>query len=187
VGDASAVKGRAIREDNIYGGVRLNLKATLGKAVIPLQIDIGFGDAPAPAPKLIEHPTTLDSPAAQLRAYRRETVIAEKFNAMVELGLRNTCLKDFYDLWALANSRDFEGEVLSEAIRVTFARKRTSLPTATPVALTIEFAGEQLKQNEECDGPTGTEDADSEIALRERIADAGYRLINAPRSNSLKI
>jgi predicted nucleotidyltransferase component of viral defense system len=145
---ASAVKGRAIREDNIYDGVRLNLKATLGKAVITLQIDVGFGDAPVPAPKLIEYPTTLDLPAAQLHAYRRETVIAEKFNAMVELGLRNTRLKDFYDLWALASSCDFEGEVLSEAIRATFTRRKTPLPTKTPVALTGEFAGEQVKQNQ---------------------------------------
>ncbi|HET7239418.1 MAG TPA: nucleotidyl transferase AbiEii/AbiGii toxin family protein, partial [Terrimicrobiaceae bacterium] len=89
------VKGRAIREDNIYDGVRLNLKAALGKAVIPLQIDVGFGDVPVPAPKLIEYPAILDFPAARLRAYRHETVIAEKFNAIVELGLRNTRLKDF--------------------------------------------------------------------------------------------
>jgi len=145
---ADAIKGRAIREDNIYDGVRLNLKATLGKAVIPLQIDVGFGDVPVPAPKLIEYPTTLDLPAARLHAYRRETVIAEKFNAMVELGLRNTRLKDFYDLWALASSCDFNGEDLSEAIRATFARRRTPLPTKAPVALTGEFAGEQLKQNQ---------------------------------------
>jgi predicted nucleotidyltransferase component of viral defense system len=145
---AGAVKGRAIREDNIYDGVRLNLKATLGQAVIPLQIDIGFGDSPVPAPELIEYPATLDLPAARLRAYRRETVIAEKFNAMVELGLRNTRLKDFYDLWALAGSCDFEGEVLSEAIRATFAKRRTPMPAAAPVALTDEFAGEQMKQNQ---------------------------------------
>ena len=122
---SSAVKGRAIREDNIYDGVRINLTATLGKAVIPLQIDVGFGDAPVPAPKLIEYPATLDLPAAKLRAYQRETVIAEKFNAMVELGLRNTRLKDFYDLWALASSCDFEGEALAKAISATFARRKT--------------------------------------------------------------
>ncbi len=145
---AGAVKGRAIREDNIYDGVRLNLRATLGQAVIPLQIDIGFGDAPAPAPELIEYPATLDLPAARLRAYRRETVIAEKFNAMVELGLRNTRLKDFYDLWALAGSCDFEGEKLSEAIRATFAKRGTPMPATAPVALTDEFAGEQMKQNQ---------------------------------------
>jgi predicted nucleotidyltransferase component of viral defense system len=142
------VKGRAIREENICDGVRLNLKAMLGKAVIPLQIDVGFGDAPRPAPELIEYPSTLDLPAARLRAYRRETVIAEKFNAMVELGLRNTRLKDFYDLWVLADACDFEGEVLAESISVTFARRRTPLPAAAPVALTSEFAGEQVKQNQ---------------------------------------
>jgi hypothetical protein len=141
---ADAVKGRAIREDNIYDGVRLNLKATLGKAVIPLQIDVGFGNAPVPAPTLIEYPATLDLPAAKLRAYQRETVIAEKFNAMVELGLRNTRLKDFYDLWALAGLCDFEGEVLAKAISATFAKRRPPLPPMAPVALTSEFAGEQV-------------------------------------------
>jgi predicted nucleotidyltransferase component of viral defense system len=145
---ASTVKGRAIREDKIYDGVRINLKATLGKAVIPLQIDVGFGDAPVPAPNMIEYPATLGLPAAKLRAYHRETVIAEKFNAMVELGLSNTRLKDFYDVWALANSCDFEGEVLAEAIKATFARRRTPLPTTAPVALTSEFASEQVKQNQ---------------------------------------
>ena len=145
---SGTVKGRAIREDNIYDGVRINLTATLGKAVIPLQIDVGFGDAPVPAPKLIEYPSTLNLPAAELRAYQRETVIAEKFNAMVELGLRNTRLKDFYDLWALASSCDFEGEVLAKAISATFARRKTPLPTAAPIALTSEFAGERMKRNQ---------------------------------------
>jgi predicted nucleotidyltransferase component of viral defense system len=145
---ADTVKGRAIREENVYDGVRFNLMATLGKALIPLQIDVGFGDAPTPAPELIEYPATLDLPTARVRAYRRETVIAEKFNAMVELGLRNTRLKDFYDLWVLADTCDFDGGVLAEAIRATFARRRTPLPTAAPVALTSEFAGEQVKQNQ---------------------------------------
>jgi predicted nucleotidyltransferase component of viral defense system len=145
---SSTVKGKAIREEKAYDGVRLNLMATLGKAVIPLQIDVGFGDAPTPAPELIEYPATLDLPAARLRAYRRETVIAEKFNAMVELGLRNTRLKDFYDLWVLSDTCDFDGVVLVDAIRATFARRMTPLPAAAPIALTSEFAGEQVKQNQ---------------------------------------
>lgn len=95
---AESVKGRAIREENIYDGVRLTLTAQLGKARIPLQIDVGFGDSITPEPELIEYPTLLGLPAPHLRAYRRETVIAEKFNAMVVLELRNTRLKDFYDL-----------------------------------------------------------------------------------------
>jgi predicted nucleotidyltransferase component of viral defense system len=145
---ADSVSGRAIREQNIYDGVRLVLKAALGKAVIPLQIDVGFGDAITPPPEMIEYPVTLDLPAPRLRAYRRETVIAEKFNAMVELGMRNTRLKDFYDLWALASGSDFEGEDLSAAIRATFARRRTPLPSEPPVALTAEFSGAALKQSQ---------------------------------------
>jgi len=79
---------------------------------------------------------------------QRETVIAEKFNAMVELGMRNSRLKDYYDLWALASGFDFDGEDLSEAIRVTFARRRTPLPSEPPVALTAEFAGAAAKQTQ---------------------------------------
>lgn len=145
---AESVRGRTIREENIYDGVRLNLKAMLGKARIPLQIDVGFGDAITPPPELILYPVTLDLPAPRLHAYRRETVIAEKFNAMVELEMRNTRLKDFYDLWALAGAYEFDGETLSEAIRATFTRRRTLLPTEPPIALTAEFAIAPVKQNQ---------------------------------------
>ncbi|HKX28040.1 MAG TPA: nucleotidyl transferase AbiEii/AbiGii toxin family protein [Blastocatellia bacterium] len=87
-------------------------------------------------------------PVPRLRAYRRETVIAEKFNAMVQLELRNSRLKDFYDLWAPASTCDFEGETLSESIRATFERRRTPLPLETPVALTDEFATAKAKQTQ---------------------------------------
>jgi predicted nucleotidyltransferase component of viral defense system len=145
---ADSVKGRAIREENIYDGVRLTLTALLGNARIPLQIDVGFGDSLTPEPELIEYPTILSLPAPHLRAYRRETVIAEKFNAMVELELRNTRLKDFYDLWVLAGTCDFDGGTLTEAIKATFARRRTSLPTEPPVALTAAFSEDVTKQNQ---------------------------------------
>lgn len=145
---AESVRGVAIREENIYDGVRLTLRAMLGKATIPLQIDVGFGDAVIPEPEQIEYPVLLGLPAPRLWAYRRETVIAEKFDALVELGLRNTRLKDFHDLWVLAGNYDFEGETLTEAIRATFNRRRTPLPTEAPVALTAEFVGAPVKQEQ---------------------------------------
>lgn len=145
---AESVRGVAIREENIYDGVRLTLRAMLGKATIPLQIDVGFGDAVIPEPEQIEYPVLLGLPAPKLWAYRRETVIAEKFDALVELGLRNTRLKDFHDLWVLAGNYDFEGETLTEAIRATFNRRRTPLPTEAPVALTAEFVGAPVKQEQ---------------------------------------
>lgn len=145
---ANSIKGRAIREENIYDGVRLTLTARLSHARIPLQIDVGFGDSVTPEPELIEYPALLGLPAPQLRAYRRETVIAEKFNAMVVLELRNTRLKDFYDLWVLARTYDFDGAMLLQAIKATFARRRTPLPAAAPIALTDAFSADATKQKQ---------------------------------------
>ncbi|MGH9753997.1 MAG: nucleotidyl transferase AbiEii/AbiGii toxin family protein, partial [Blastocatellia bacterium] len=98
---ADSVRGEIIRVEEKYAGTRIKLMAMLGKARIPLQIDVGLGDAVTPAPQEISFPTMLDFPAPSLRAYRPETVIAEKFHAMVDLGLRNTRMKDFYDIWKL--------------------------------------------------------------------------------------
>lgn len=143
-----SVKGAAIREENIYDGVRLTLRAMLGKARIPLQIDIGFGDAVTPDPELIEYPVMLGLPAPRLRAYCRETVIAEKFHALVDLGLRNTRLKDFYDLWVLAGKYEFDGAVFAETLRATFERRRTPLPAEIPLGLTADFADASRKQQQ---------------------------------------
>lgn len=142
---AESVRGEIIRVEEEYAGVRIKLMAMLGKARIPLQVDVGFGDAVSPAPEEMLFPTLLDFPSPSLRAYRPETVIAEKFQAMVDLGLRNTRLKDFYDIWKLAQQFEFEGEVLAEAIRATFARRSTALPLDVPLALSEKFAKDALK------------------------------------------
>jgi len=120
----------------------------LGKARIPLQIDVGFGDAVTPPPQEIDFPTMLDFPAPSLRAYRPETVIAEKFHAMVDLGLRNTRIKDFYDVWKLSQQFEFDGQIIAEAIRATFARRLTPLPSVTPLALSDKFASDPLKTSQ---------------------------------------
>jgi hypothetical protein len=113
--------------------------ASLGAARIPLQIDIGYGDAVIPGPVVAEYPTLLDHASPVLKVYPMETVVAEKFQAMVLLGMVNTRMKDFYDLWVLARSFEFHGADLSRALRATFERRQTRLPTEAPAALGPEF------------------------------------------------
>ena len=154
---AQTVKGNEIREDRGYGGVRIKLTARLEQARIQIQIDVGFGDAVTPPPEDVEFPTLLEFPAPHLRAYRRETVIAEKFHAMVMLGIANSRMRDFYDIWFLARRFEFSSVLLSQAIQGTFARRRTALPTRTPFALTREFSANPDKQVQwrAFDGKTG--------------------------------
>ncbi len=140
------IKAEEIREDLEYGGVRLILTAHLEQARIQIQVDVGFGDAVTPPPEDVEFPTILEFPAPRLRAYRRETVVAEKFQAMVMLGIANSRMRDFYDVWLLSQRFEFGGKPLSDAIRDTFARRRTALPGQTPLALTQEFSGRGDKQ-----------------------------------------
>ena len=128
--DGKGVRGERIREDLEYEGVRIHLGARLGVARIAIQVDIGFGDAVTPRPQKVTYPALLDFPAAELKAYPREPVVAEKFQAMVELGMANTRLKDFFDLWAIANTFEFDGETLAEAFARTFDRRDTALPTS---------------------------------------------------------
>jgi len=137
-----------IREDQAYQGVRVSFDAHLGNAVIPIQIDIGYGDAVTPAPEDIIYPTVLDFAAPKLRAYPLYTVVAEKFQAMVWLGIANSRMKDFYDIWIIMQKFPLEGQVLSTAIEATFARRQTTLPTETPLALTQVFASDTAKQTQ---------------------------------------
>ena len=142
---ADDVQAEQIKEDDVYQGVRVRLEALLGNARIPLQIDVGFGDAITPGPVDISYPTLLDFPAPQLKSYPRETVVAEKFHAMVQLGMANSRMKDFYDVWTLANQYEFDGLTLQDAIRATFARRETAIPTEVPIALKPEFAADRGK------------------------------------------
>lgn len=138
---ADTVIGERIKAEQEYPGVRLRVTALLERARITLQVDIGFGDAIVPAPEEVEIPPLLDFPAARLPGYPREAVVAEKFHALVALGLGNTRLKDFYDLWSLSRTFAFDGPRLSQALAATFARRKTVLPPTPPLALTDEFAG----------------------------------------------
>lgn len=143
---SETVTGTTIKAEDEYEGVRVTLTAMLGKARIPLQIDIGFGDAVTPAPQEAELPAMLNLPSAHVLAYPRETVIAEKCEALVHLGLGNSRLKDFYDLWYLAAHFDFEGAVLARALAATFNRRQTSLPSQTPAALTPLYYEDAARQ-----------------------------------------
>lgn len=137
-----------IREDNLYGGIRIELLATLGKARIPLQVDVGFGDAVTPEPSESTLPVLLNFPAPTLRAYAKETVIAEKFHAMVTLGMTNSRMKDFFDVAWLADNFAFDETVLGNALLATFTRRGTAMPREMPLALTAEFYEDVVKQRQ---------------------------------------
>lgn len=137
-----------IREELEYGGLRLKTTASIGGAKIKVVVDVGFGDAIEPEAIEIELPVLLDLPPPRLRTYPRETVIAEKFQAMVMLGRANSRMKDLYDIWLLSRSHDFAGDSLARAIAATFARRKTEIPVERPDALTIDFAGDPAKQQQ---------------------------------------
>lgn len=140
-----SVQVAQIRDASEYGGIRVTLLGNLAGARIPIQADIGFGDAVTPEPEQVEYPTLLEYPAPCLRAYPRETVVAEKYQALVNLGIANSRMKDFYDLWIMAHKFDFDGLTLSEAIRNTFARRQTTLQKQTPSGLSSTFYNDKQK------------------------------------------
>jgi len=144
--DGAALEAASIREAADYGGVRVRTTATIAGARVPIQVDVGFGDAVTPAPLEIDYPTLLDNPAPHLRVYPVETVVAEKFEALTTLGMANSRLKDFYDLWLIAQTFELSHPVLANAVRRTFERRWTGLPTDTPTGLTDDFAAARSTQ-----------------------------------------
>lgn len=147
--DADSVRVVEIREQANYAGLRVTLCATLDKAVCAVQLDIGFGDAVTPAPVEIEFPTLLDDlPRPRLRVYPRETVFAEKLEAMQVLGIANSRMKDYFDMLMLAREGAMNPEFLAEAIRATFRRRGTPLPEALPLGLTDAFALNEAKRRQ---------------------------------------
>jgi predicted nucleotidyltransferase component of viral defense system len=137
-----------VRDESGYSGLRLKTYAALDGARVRVVIDIGYGDATEPGLNDIELPVLLDQPAPNLRAYPYETVIAEKFQAMAALGLANSRLKDFYDIWILAQTYGFKDDRLAQAIAATFARRKTEIPTERPDGLTSAFASDPTKQQQ---------------------------------------
>jgi predicted nucleotidyltransferase component of viral defense system len=143
--DSASVEGTKIKEDDEYDGVRIKLLAELAGARIPMQIDIGFGDAVYPEPELASFPVLLPMEPPLIRAYPREASIAEKFQAMILLDIRNSRMKDFYDIWFIANTWTFDMASLRKAILASFERRGSTTPTGVPFALTDDFLNDPQK------------------------------------------
>jgi predicted nucleotidyltransferase component of viral defense system len=141
-----SVKGAEIRKEANYSGIRLTLMGLLDSARCPVQIDVGFGDAVVPGPEDARYPIILPGmPEPQLRVYPRYTVVAEKLEALTSLGMLNSRMKDFFDLWVLAKHSDFDGSVLSQAVAATFERRSTALPEGIPIGLSDGFINDAQK------------------------------------------
>jgi hypothetical protein len=145
--DPSSFAGEVIREDADYAGVRTTFVGRVDSARVHMQIDIGFGDVMTPGPETITYPTILDFPAPTLSGYSRETVVAEKLQALVQLRMLNTRMKDYFDLWLLSRQPELSREVLAEAIKRTFANRGMELDLA-PIGLSSAFGNDLAKQKQ---------------------------------------
>lgn len=145
--DAESVTAVRITEDAEYEGVRVRINGNLGNARLSLHVDVGFGDVVVPGPKKIVYPTLLDFPPPKLNGYTMESTIAEKFQAMVKLGVLNSRMKDFYDIWTLSRKFDFKGGILTEAVEKTFRNRKTPV-TAFPTVFKPSFMEDRDKNNQ---------------------------------------
>jgi hypothetical protein len=146
--DGESVEGTRIKEEAEYEGVRAKFHAVLAGARIPMRVDIGFCDAVYPEPEFASFPVLLPMEAPVIRAYPREAAIAAKLNAMVVLDIRNSRMKDFYDIWFMANTWTFEMATLRNSILASFERRGLAIPQDVPFALTEEFLGNPQKKQQ---------------------------------------
>jgi hypothetical protein len=142
--DVTSIEAENIAEDADNEGIRVRFRGSLDTARFIIQLDIGFGDIVIPSPEPTNYPTLLDLPAPRLRGYSRESTIAEKFEAMVKLGILNSRMKDFFDIWLMLRQFDFEGPILAEAISRTFSTRGTNIQ-AKPIALARVFGEDPEK------------------------------------------
>lgn len=146
--DAASVTAQPIREMDEYRGVRVHLAASLDSARIRLQIDIALGDVVTPSPSTALLPVIFDDfPPPRIKVYPPETIVAEKLHALVKLGIANSRMKDFFDIYTLARSRSFDEQLLMRAVRRTFSRRKTDIPEE-PFALTRDFYADRQKQSQ---------------------------------------
>jgi len=131
--DSNTVKAQKIKEGADYEGVRVKFRGFLERARVAMQIDVGFGDIIYPKPKTIDYPVILDLPKPHLKGYTIESVVSEKFESMIKLGLLNSRMKDFYDIWLMMRQFDFNGSKLIEALKKTFDHRKTPLPERKPL------------------------------------------------------
>lgn len=143
---AETVKAEKIKEEQEYEGVRVRFLARLENARIPIQVDVGFGDAVTP--RLLDYPTLLPMPAPRVQAYSMDAVVAEKLEATVRLGMLNSRMKDFFDIWFLAQAFPFNSEALNNALRATFERRKTRLDPGDLKALFAELSGDAVKHTQ---------------------------------------
>jgi len=146
--DINSISGAQIKEDALYQGVRIVGYALLDKAKITFQVDVGFGDAVTPKAEIASAPSFLDLPDPTVRIYPAYTVIAEKFQAMVALGIANSRIKDFYDIWVMASDMPFEGKLLTEALKATFERRETAINDDALTVFKDEFTQDENKQKQ---------------------------------------
>lgn len=147
--DSDSVKAAEIRKEANYAGVRVTLMGMLDKARCPVQADIGFGDAVVPGPDEVDYPVLLaEMPAPHLHVYPRYTVVAEKLEALTSLGMLNSRMKDYFDLWVLVRYSEFDRQILIRAIAATFERRQTRIPDGVPIGLSDEFANDSLKEKQ---------------------------------------
>ena len=145
--ETDTVRAVDIRKEANYAGVRVTLLGLIDGARCQVQVDIGFGDAVTPGPEEAEYPVILQGFASpKLKVYPRYTVVAEKFEALSSLGIANSRMKDYFDLWVLACHTEFDGEILRQAVRATFDRRNTTLSDQAPFGLTKAFAQDTQKQ-----------------------------------------
>ena len=146
--DTGAARISRIREENEYGGLRIRATAAIGGARIVVNVDVGFGDATEPPAEWLDYPVPINMPAPRLRGYARETVVAEKFQAMVDLAMANSRMKDYYDLWVIGQAFEMDRSRLVRAISATFARRGTAIPDGVPDGLSPAFAEDAVKRQQ---------------------------------------
>ncbi len=171
--DPATTRMHDIRNEQSYGGVRVRMEGSLGQARLHLQVDIGFGDVITPEREERDYPTLLDLPAPRLWTYPRETLVAEKLDAMVRLDTTNTRVKDLWDIACLARLFAFDGETVRAAIEETFRRRQTSFAGERPVALLPEYYEDTERDQRwqvlrrrigpQADGPAHLVDAGEEL------------------------
>lgn len=143
--DRDSIRIAEIREEQDYGGQRIRLEAKLGRARIPVQVDIGFGDAVTPEAEIVKFPTLLDMPAPEIKAYPQESFIAEKLHTIVVRGIASSRMSDYYDLWYMTSTFSLEGDRLVQAIENTFRRRQTEIPAEELTGLSEEYVETHAK------------------------------------------
>lgn len=145
--DAAKITAEEITVNKEYHGVRLTIIAQIDTMVQPVSMDIGFGDVVTPAPQVIDYPTLIEGlPIPTIYAYSLETVIAEKFEAMISLSVDNSRMKDFFDVYGLLKHHEIDMEVLGQAIEATFSTRNTQM-VETPALFTSTFANDVRRSN----------------------------------------